>query len=1096
MAVGDGRAHLMNPYVPSLAQALESAGHAVDVNAGLFWDCRSHYDIVHIHWPLALFDWNADAITQNSVDVFRARCEELKAKGSIICYTRHNSDSHACDNRFAHALHLAVEEISDVVIHLGESSEKEYRRRHPDSAAKQFVIPHHTYGWYPRDFEAPDARRRLKLPAKRATVLSFGEFRSDEERLLLAEALPKVPGDVQLVAPMLLNTAKEPVGRSMESRVRALLGARFPVQRCGRVSDELLPLYFAAADVVFIQRRTVLNSGNLPLAFHFGKVVVGPDRGNVGEILKATGNPTFDPDDPDSVAAALARGLELAAGGKGRENLAYADANWDIQSVASRLADAYLAGLEDKGPCVTIIMPSLNTAQYIGAAIDSVLGQTLKNIELICVDAGSSDGTREIIARYAAKDDRVKVIDSPVKSYGRQMNMGVAAAKGLYVGTVDPDDYIAQDMCEELYRQASRESLDVIKGKCVCFTGDGKGDGDSRILSPFCGCETACGTVFDPVDIPEIVREGTLGTAFGLYRRSMLIDCGIRYNESPGASYQDTGFFFQTMICARRFKPVDKAYHHYRLDNQASSRNDKSKLMTLWREYEFVDRQVSAICDKARLDVFRPYILGRNFSGQLWTARRVGFSEAKDLIDAVKRKFAEHVARGEMRSRHMAQADWRVLVSWMKDYVPESCGCKVSVIIPCCNVAQYLRECLDSVLKQSLREIEAVCVDDGSTDNTGDILGEYAKKDSRVVVLKQKNKGVYAARNRAIGEAKGEFVAFMDPDDLYPSNGVLERLYVAAKSNGLLAAGGSMQSFTPDGAIIDRQKPQNVFSREETVPFSRYQWALGYQRFIFSRLLLDGNGISFPPFTRFQDPPFMAAALIAAEEFRSIPDVVYSYRIGYKRPDWAAHGCRKFRDLLVALDTLAGQAFDAGLPDLLGLAESELAAHLDKVVKPDRSMLKSCAGELSKLRQDIARYKDEIGNRINARSSRSAADATAGAGSFRATRISILKMAVPYGLLRLFVARKYGFAWPHAGLMELAPFILASALMQRRPGDRRIAKYLMPYGWMCERMLRIYGLSSWNGVPLDGASLDRPCATGLRALLPFGTILFLDKHSA
>ena len=66
MAVGDGRAHLMNPYVPSLAQALESAGHAVDVNAGLFWDCRSHYDIVHIHWPLALFDWNADAITQTA----------------------------------------------------------------------------------------------------------------------------------------------------------------------------------------------------------------------------------------------------------------------------------------------------------------------------------------------------------------------------------------------------------------------------------------------------------------------------------------------------------------------------------------------------------------------------------------------------------------------------------------------------------------------------------------------------------------------------------------------------------------------------------------------------------------------------------------------------------------------------------------------------------------------------------------------------------------------------------------------------------------------------------------------------------------------
>ena len=90
-----------------------------------------------------------------------------------------------------------------------------------------------------------------------------------------------------------------------------------------------------------------------------------------------------------------------------------------------------------------------------------------------------------------------------------------------------------------------------------------------------------------------------------------------------------------------------------------------------------------------------------------------------------------------------------------------------SIIIPVYNVAPYLRECLGSVLAQTFTAWEAICVDDGSTDGSGEILDEYAAKDPRFKVIHQQNAGVSAARNAALDVAQGEWICFIDPDDIY-----------------------------------------------------------------------------------------------------------------------------------------------------------------------------------------------------------------------------------------------------------------------------------------------------------------------------------------
>ena len=113
----------------------------------------------------------------------------------------------------------------------------------------------------------------------------------------------------------------------------------------------------------------------------------------------------------------------------------------------------------------------LNVVAYIGECIESVMNQTLSDIEILCIDAGSTDGTCEIIKEYAAKDQRIHLICSDKKSYGYQVNLGMDIAKGEYLGIVETDDSIEPDMYETLYQAAVEKELDYVKaGFCTLVT--------------------------------------------------------------------------------------------------------------------------------------------------------------------------------------------------------------------------------------------------------------------------------------------------------------------------------------------------------------------------------------------------------------------------------------------------------------------------------------------------------------------------------------------------------------------------------------------------------------------------------------------------
>lgn len=202
-------------------------------------------------------------------------------------------------------------------------------------------------------------------------------------------------------------------------------------------------------------------------------------------------------------------------------------------------------------------------------------------------------------------------------------------------------------------------------------------------------------------------------------------------------------------------------------------------------------------------------------------------------------------------------------------------SCKISIIIPVYNVEKYLRFCLDSVIAQTLTDFEAVCVDDGSPDQSLSILREYASRDSRFKVITQTNQGVAAARNAALDMATGDYIHFMDPDDAYPAPDALQKLYDAALSNAAGVVAGSLTG------IIEKDAPDmdfsmHCFASEGFVKHSDKPECYFFQRFLFKREIL--ADVRFPLYRRYQDPPFLVKALMKAGKFYTITTPVYWYR--------------------------------------------------------------------------------------------------------------------------------------------------------------------------------------------------------------------------
>lgn len=320
-----------------------------------------------------------------------------------------------------------------------------------------------------------------------------------------------------------------------------------------------------------------------------------------------------------------------------------------------------------KQPKISVIMPSLNVAVYIEQCIESVINQTLRDIEIICVDAGSTDGTLELLRGYEARDPRVRVVVSDKKSYGYQMNLGMDAASGEYFGIVETDDYAEPDMFERLYACAKEHDVDVVKsGFFYYFSKPTEINTPNPIASSITSGRTFC-----PLTDFKAKREmaefynikPTIWSA--VYRLDFLRENGIRFNETPGASFQDSSFNFKVWACAKRVRLMEECFLHYRQDNEQSSVNSPGKVYCICDEYQEMVR----FLDERPIEkgVLEPIMVRIKYDSYRWNYDRLAEPLQAEFIQRFSREFAAHLLDGSMRKEFFEDYRWVEALQIIRD---------------------------------------------------------------------------------------------------------------------------------------------------------------------------------------------------------------------------------------------------------------------------------------------------------------------------------------------------------------------------------------------------------------------------------------------
>ena len=821
---------------------------------------------------------------------------------------------------------------------------------------------------------------------------------------------------------------------------------------------------------------------------------------------------------------------------------------------------------------VSVIVPVCNVERYLRECLESLAAQTLKDIQIICVDDGSTDSSLSILREFEKRDPRFEVITKPNAGYGHTMNMGLDCAKGEYVGILESDDFAETDMFESLYEMAKGADVDVVKTDFFYHVTDS----DPKFDDLACNMvDCYCDEPFNPLDHQEVfLMQPAIWS--GLYRRSFLLEKGIRFLETPGASFQDTSFNYKVFASAEKALLSHDAFLHYRIDNANSSVKSQKKVFCICEEYEemwcftrsnpvLMDRLAGRLCfaqfggylwnldrlspalqwsfydrfvedfkrlysegllaseffseeawDKLQgmladadgffaahygpkevektfvlsvgamgapsvarsaqailsamgpkdellyvssalnlnakselakireadarffyeevvssrssmalesasirgnelivVDVAKTPIssdldnltvalaggLSGNVHGRSWVASAFSFSiKSQPSIPLVAPllarwnnggidapiNFAFSAEEGNLQGYRSLLSVVRELFVWFNDLkgkdlsasgaafsnvlVPlwpvvhesyealnyderlklaagETPDClssevvvsnlaevsdgrapQISVLIPVYNAAKYLDECMASVLGQKGVTFEIVCVDDGSTDSSFSLLRGYQENNECIRVVSKLNGGAASARNMAMSLAKGEYLAFIDPDDYFASDDSLAKLYSAAKENKAMVCGGSFSCVNMDGSFEeDFYGDASAYSvkKEGFKLFEEDAFDYGWIRYIYNREFTESNNLVFPALRWYEDPVFFVDVMKKAQRYYLIPEVVYRYRVGYKTTKWAPS---RVRDLLKGIGHNLDYAKETGNSTLY----TRLVCRIDK----------------------------------------------------------------------------------------------------------------------------------------------------------------------
>ena len=304
-------------------------------------------------------------------------------------------------------------------------------------------------------------------------------------------------------------------------------------------------------------------------------------------------------------------------------------------------------------PKVSVVVPIYNAEKYLEQCLYSIVSQTLRDIEIILVDDGSTDSSSEICDKYALLDNRIKVLHKPNEGLGITYNKGIAMATGEYVGFVEADDFIQKNMYEDLYNISLRYNPDIVKSAWFNFY-----EKQNKVEKDYQMVEYNSYEVFNLKEKPWLIlKQPTIWSAID--KRDFLINNNVRCNETPGASYQDVGFTYLAFCLASSIVVTPDAYLYYRKDNENSSVNSLEKSNVIFEEYQFVDEFLNS--NPEIKNFINSYKFQKQFYDYKWNYHRIAQHLKPNFLKRFAKDFLVYENNGELNFNYLSNEDFEFL---------------------------------------------------------------------------------------------------------------------------------------------------------------------------------------------------------------------------------------------------------------------------------------------------------------------------------------------------------------------------------------------------------------------------------------------------
>ena len=451
---------------------------------------------------------------------------------------------------------------------------------------------------------------------------------------------------------------------------------------------------------------------------------------------------------------------------------------------------------------VSIIIPIYNVEKYLQECIESVLQQSLQDIEIICVNDGSTDNSGVILEKFAETDKRILVINQENKGVSAARNTGLRCAKGKYIYFLDSDDYLAPDALELLSSDMDARNLDLLLFNAKVF-GE-KGVEEKRVQGDISYFKRMheYPLIYKGEDLMRMLWENReyIATVFlQMVRRDFLNKHDIRFYEN--IIHEDEPYTFKVMLCAERVGYLDRVLYYRRVwENSIMGIDSVARLTLSIYSCILCLEQMIACFEKFPIRQENRKLIFKTIESVACSCKNrymalplknrkeiLQDSAIEDVYKALHRcgctdnsGIIKDYGEGSLKKLLFQLEEDKTLFENKPETfnsLPLQTQVKpvvvVSVIIPAFNVERYFSDCIESVINQTFKDIEIICVNDGSTDGTYSLMQHYADLDDRIVIVNESiNRGPSFARNVGLAKAQGEYIYFLDSDDFIDLNAI------------------------------------------------------------------------------------------------------------------------------------------------------------------------------------------------------------------------------------------------------------------------------------------------------------------------------------